>query len=142
MRVLTILLVACCLYGGYQWWQDRARTLDLASISSTEFVAVEMPGGVARNTVLVLAPPNCPSEQVQRTEALVRALTRAGIPVKRDSGFAFDVENPTPEQMQGIDRTVAVFKRGAPAVFVNGLGMSNPSLEQTIAAYRGSGGRR
>ena len=54
----------------------------------------------------------------------------------RDSGFAFDVENPNTEQMQGIDRAVAVFKRGAPAVFVNGLAMSNPSVEQTIAAYR------
>jgi hypothetical protein len=44
--------------------------------------------------------------------------------------------------MQGIDRAVAVFKRGAPAVLVNGLAMSNPSVEQTIAAYRASGGRR
>ena len=88
------------------------------------------------------APPNCPSEQAQRTEALVRDLARAGIPVVRGSGFAFDVENPTAEQIQGIDRAVAVFKRGAPAVFVNGLAMSNPSAEQTIAVYRASRGRR
>ena len=141
MRILLILMLVCGLYGAHQWWQtrDEARA---AAFDATTFVAVEMPGGVQRNTVLVLAPPNCPSEQAQRTEALIRELGRAGIPVKRDSGFAFDVENPTPEQMQGIDRAVAVFKRGAPAVFVNGLAMSNPSAEQTIAAYRGSGSTR
>ncbi|TDK29179.1 hypothetical protein [Luteimonas terrae] len=141
MRILMILLFACGLYGAYQWWQDRSPP-GTAAFDTAGFVAVEMPGGVARNTVLVLAPPNCPSEQAQRTEALVRELTRAGIPIKRDSGFDFDIANPTAEQIERIDRTVAVFKRGAPAVFVNGLGMSNPTVEQTIAAYRGSGGRR
>ena len=69
-------------------------------------------------------------------------LGNAGIPVKRESGIAFDIENPTDEQMRDIDRAIAVFKRGAPVVYVNGLAMSNPSTEQTIAAYRGSGGRR
>lgn len=142
MRVLMILLLACGLYGGYQWWQDRPGKVDMATVGASDFVQIEMPGGVARNTVLVLAPPNCPSEQAERTDALVRELTRAGIPVKRDSGFDFDVANPTAEQIERIDRTVAVFKRGAPAVFVNGLGMSNPTVEQTIAAYRGSGGWR
>ena len=61
---------------------------------------------------------------------------------RRESGIAFDIENPTDEQMRDIDRAIAVFKRGAPVVYVNGLAMSNPSTEQTIAAYRGSGGRR
>lgn len=141
MRILLILMLVCGLYGAHQWWQKREEVRAAAFDTST-FVAVEMPGGVQRNTVLVLAPPNCPSEQAQRTEALIRELGRAGIPVVRGSGFAFDVENPTDEQMQGIDRAVAVFKRGAPAVFVNGLAMSNPSVEQTIAAYRTNDGRR
>lgn len=41
-------------------------------------------------------------------------------PAVRDRGFAFDVENAADAQTQGIDRAVAVFKRGSPAVFVNG----------------------
>lgn len=140
MRTLLILMLACALYGAHQWWQKRddARA---ATFDASTFVAVEMPGGVQRNTVLVLAPPNCPSEQAQRTEAMIRDLDRAGIPVMRDSGFTFDVENPNDAQMLGIDRAVAVFKRGAPAVFVNGLAMSNPSAGQTIAAYQTSSGK-
>lgn len=133
-------MLVCALYGAHQCWQKRDEARAAAFDAST-FVTVEMPGGVQRNTVLVLAPPNCPSEQAQRTEALIRELSRAGIPVMRDSGFTFDVENPTNEQMQGIDRALAVFKRGAPAVFVNGLAMSNPSAEQTIAAYQTSSGK-
>lgn len=140
MRTLLILMLVCALYGAHQWWQKRDDARAAAFDAST-FVAVEMPSGVQRNTVLVLAPPNCPSEQAQRTEALIRDLDRAGIPVMRDSGFTFDVENPTDAQMQGIDRAVAVFKRGAPAVFVNGLAMSNPSAGQTIAAYQTSRGK-
>lgn len=140
MRALLILMLVCALYGAHQWWQKRDDARAAAFDAST-FVAVEMPSGVQRNTVLVLAPPNCLSEQAQRTEALIRDLDRAGIPVMRDSGFTFDVENPTDAQMQGIDRAVAVFKRGAPAVFVNGLAMSNPSAEQTIAAYQTSSGK-
>lgn len=140
MRTLLILMLVCALYGAHQWWQKRD-DVRAAAFDASTFVAVEMPGGVQRNTVLVLAPPNCPSEQAQRTEALIRDLDRAGIPVMRDSGFTFDVENPTDAQMQGIDRAVAVFKRGAPAVFVNGLAMSNPSAEQTIAAYQTSRGK-
>lgn len=141
MRTLLILMLVCALYGAHQGWQKQDAARAAASDAST-FVAVEMPGGVQRNTVLVLAPTNCPSEQAQRTQALIRDLERAGIPVVRDSGFAFDVENPTDALMQGIDRAVAVLKRGAPAVFVNDMAMSNPSVEQTIAVYRGSGGRR
>jgi hypothetical protein len=95
-----------------------------------------MPGGVARNTVLVLAPRNCPSEQARRTEALVAELTGQGVPVVRGDAFEFDVENPTREQMAGIDRAIEVFKRGAPAVFVNGMAMSKPTASQTLAEYR------
>ena len=137
MRVLVAVLLAVALYGAYGWWQDRSAAADLAARTSPNgFVPVEMPGGVARNTVLVLAPRNCPSEQARRTEALVAELTGQGVPVVRGDAFEFDVENPTREQMAGIDRAIEVFKRGAPAVFVNGMAMSKPTASQTLAEYR------
>jgi hypothetical protein len=135
------LMLVCGLYGGYQMWsQHRAGTA--AGPSANGFVPVEMPGGASRNAVLVLAPRNCPSEQAQRTEALVQALAARGIPVTRSASMSFDVANPTPEQVAGIKRAVEVFKRGAPAVFVNGMAMSNPSADQVIAEYRATRGRR
>lgn len=137
MRWLTILLIAAGLAGAYNWWNKRAPADDTPLVAEAGgFVPVEMPGGTPRNMVLVLAPPNCPSEQAQRAEALIRELTDMGIPVTRGSSFSFDIENPSAEQMAAVDRTVAVFKQGAPAVFINGMGMSNPSTSQVVAVYR------
>lgn len=136
MRLLVAVVLAAALYGAYQWWQDRSSAAESAIASPNGFVPVEMPGGVARNTVLVLAPRNCPSEQAQRTEALVEELNRQGVSVVRGDSFEFDVADPTREQMEGIDRAVDVFKRGAPAVFVNGMAMSNPTPAQALAEYR------
>lgn len=141
MRTVTILMLVCGLYGAYQLWPERDALAEVAT-SANGFVPVEMPGGIARDSVLVLAPRHCPSEQAQRTETLVRDLVRQGIPVVRGDAFSFDVADPTPEQMAGIDRAVEVFKRGAPAVFVNGMAMSNPTAAQAAAEYRATAGSR
>jgi len=137
MRLLKILIVLACLFGAYRWWDGKERSRELEAIASQNgFVPVEMPMGAPAHTVLVLAPPNCPSDEAKRAEALVRALTDQGVPVKQDSAMSFEITNPTDEQEAGVERAVAVFNRGAPAVFVNGMGMSNPTAAQTIAEYR------
>ena len=137
MRLLKILIVLACLFGAYRWWDGKERSRELEAIASQNgFVPVEMPMGAPAHTVLVLSPPNCPSEEAKRAEALVRALTDQGVPVKQDSAMSFEITNPTDEQEAGVERAVAVFNRGAPAVFVNGMGMSNPTAVQTIAEYR------
>jgi hypothetical protein len=137
MRLLKILIVLACLFGAYRWWDGEERSRELEAIASQNgFVPVEMPMGAPAHTVLVLAPPNCPSDEAKRAEALVRALTDQGVPVKQDSAMSFEITNPTDEQEAGVERAVAVFNSGAPAVFINGMGMSNPTAAQTIAEYR------
>ncbi|PBS11435.1 hypothetical protein CMZ82_14825 [Lysobacteraceae bacterium NML93-0792] len=139
MRPLLILMLLCAAFGAHQLWQKR-EAARAAAFDATHFVAVTMPDGMQGNTVYVLTPPNCPSHAAKRAETLIRDLENAGIPVVRGSGFSFNVEEPTPEQIQGIYRASAVFKRGPPTVFVNGLAMSDPSTVQAIAAYRGERG--
>jgi hypothetical protein len=137
MRLLKILIVFACLFGGYRWWVGKQHSSELeALLSQGGFVPVEMPQGAPAHAVLVLAPPNCPSEEAQRAEALVQALTNNGVPVKKASGMSFEITNPTDEQKAGVERAVAVFNRGAPAVFVGGMGISNPTAAQAIAEYR------
>ena len=138
MRILLWLAVAASLYGGWQWWQDRAGP-SFANVepSPNGFVPVEMPDGAPRNAVLVLAAPNCPSDQARRAEALISALSSQGIPVQRGSGINYNFSSmPSAEQRQRVDRAVQVFNQGAPAVFINGMAMSNPSAEQAVAEYR------
>lgn len=135
----SILLIALGLAGGLNWWLKRpaadGTSPAVTTVNAGEFVPVEMPGSTQRNTVLVLAPPNCPSERAQRADALVRALQDRGIPVTRGSSVDFTLTNPTAEQRAAVDRTVAVLRQGAPAVFVNGMGMSDPSFAQVAAIY-------
>ena len=141
MRLWMVLLLALGLAGGINWWSKRAPSDQVAVaagnvISSDGFVSVEMPGNTPANTVLVLAPANCPSEQAQRAEALIQALQHQGIPVARGNSIDFNITNPSAEQRAAVDRTVEVFKQGAPAVFINGMGMSNPSVAQVAAVYK------
>lgn len=140
MRLWVILLLALGLAGGINWWSKRAPSEHVAVaagnvVSSDGFVSVEMPGNTPPNTVLVLAPANCPSEQAQRAEALIQALQHQGISVARGNSIDFNITNPSAEQRAAVDRTVEVFKQGAPAVFINGMGMSNPSVAQVTAVY-------
>ena len=138
MRILLFLAIAASLYGGWQWWQDRTyQPLASAEPSPNGFIPVEMPDGAPRNAVLVLAAPNCPSDQARRAESLIAALSSQGIPVHRGSGINYSFNSmPSEEQRQGVDRAVQVFNQGAPAVFINGMAMSNPSAEQAAAEYR------
>lgn len=140
MRIVLWLALAASLYGGWQWWQKRSDNAAIAAIGAEPgpngFVPAAMPAGTPRNVVLVLAPRNCPSEQAQRSEALLAALERDGIPVRRGNSIEFEAIDPTREDQAAIRRSIEVFKRGAPAVFVNGMAMSNPTPEQAIREYR------
>jgi len=136
MRLIAIIAVLAGLFGAYRWWTNGHELSSMPESGAQSFIPVEMPEGSARNTVLVLAPANCPSEQAQRARALVAALKAQGIPVAESSSMDFDLDNPSPDQIAGAERAVAVFKLGAPAVFVNGMAMSNPTAAQTVAEYR------
>lgn len=53
----------------------------------------------------------------------------------RGSSISFEIANPSLEQREGVERTMQVFRQGAPAVYVNGMGMSNPDIAQVAAVY-------
>lgn len=136
MRLLTVVLVCACAFGAYKWWDGR-RESDLAAIANPNgFVPVEMPDGMSRDAVVILAPPNCPSDEAQRAEAIASYLGAQGIPVARSSSMSFALTNPTDEQEAGVKRAIVVFNGGAPAVFINGMAMSNPTPQQAAAEYR------
>jgi hypothetical protein len=138
VRLILIVMLIAGLAGGYNWWNKRSagETVLSAVASENGFVPVVMPDGAPRNGVLILAPPNCPSEQAQLAEALARDLTDKGIPVTKGSRMSFSLQDPSKEEREAVDRAVAVFKQGAPAVFINGMAMSNPNVSQAVAEYQ------
>jgi hypothetical protein len=140
MRLVPTLLLVACLFGAWRWWDGRADSgaaFDAGTeVSENGFVPVQMPDGASRHAVLVLAPQNCPSDQARRSDALVAFLEDKGVPVVRGSAMSFAFDDPTPEQVAGANRALEVFKRGAPAVFINGMAMSDPTPAQAAAEYR------
>ena len=139
MRLLVVVLLVAGLAGAYNWWEGPGADADgLSGLAGAQdgFVPVQMPDGAPPHAVLVVTPEHCPSEQARRAEALIDELGRQGVPVARSSSISFEVVNPTADQRKGVKRAIAVFNHGAPAVFVNGMAMSNPTASQTVAEYR------
>src|SRR5688572_12044181 len=67
MKALKILFIVALVVSGWQWWKNRA---DDVKPSASGFVPVVMPNGTDANTVVILAPLNCPSDAAQRADAL------------------------------------------------------------------------
>ena len=100
------------------------------------FVQVAMPDGAAKNAVVILAPLNCPEEGARRADDLADKLSRRGITVVRSASYSTNITNPTDAQKADLDRAVQVLNGEVPAVFVNGMGKSNPSAEEVALAYQ------
>jgi hypothetical protein len=136
MKIARLLIIVAALGFAADWWSGHKGTAPAtAQVSPNGFVPTVTPNGAPANTVLVLAPLNCPSAEAQRADALSQELTRMGIRNVRSSSFSLSVPNPTDEDKAGVDRAVAILNAGAPAVFINGMGKSNPSAEEVVSEY-------
>ena len=140
MRVLELMAIIGVAGLAVHLWQGHAHQpinfgTAAAEPSPNGFVATAMPEGAQENTVLILAPVNCPSKAAQRADALSRKLTEMNIPNKRDNSFSLRINDPTHEQQAAMQRAGSVLGGEIPAVFINGMGKSNPSAEEAAAEY-------
>lgn len=134
MKKFLIILVL--IAGGYHLWNKHEQNnLFSSSASPNGFVNVIMPSGMKMNTVYILAPANCPKEAGQRADALQRRLTELGIPNERSSRGSVNAPDSSDEAQKMFQRTVAVLKGEIPQVFINGMGKSNPYIDDVVAEY-------
>ncbi len=139
MSLTRVLFIAAVLGLGYKLWsghQQEALLQAGTASSLSGFVPVAMPGGARSGVVMVFAPVNCPSDAARRADELAAGLTRMGIAVQRSSHFSTETTNPSAEQQAQLQRTVAVLNGGIPAVFFNGMGKANPTLDEVVAQVR------
>ena len=139
MGFARFLVFVAAIGFAVQWWNGRdgassATAADEASPNG--FVSVAMPDGAAPNAVVVLAPLNCPSDGAQRADSLASELESRRIPVVRTSRYSARSEGFDPDRKASLDRAVAVLNGEVPAVFVNGMAKSNPSVDEVVAEYR------
>jgi hypothetical protein len=130
MNVKTLLVIGALIAGGYGYnaWRVRAAAVPP---DAHGFVPVAMADGAQPNTVIILAPLNCPSDAAQRAESLARRLGELGVPHVRANSYEFSNADPAVTA-----RTVKILEGQIPAVIVDGMGQANPSAEQVVAEYR------
>lgn len=137
MNFLKLLIVVGLVGYGYHWWDGRSAAESEASLESPSgFVSAAMPNGARPNTVIILAPQNCPSDAAQRADSLASQLTQAGIPNIRSSSYATNIADPTKEQQAAVQRAVNVINGEVPAVFVNGMAKANPTFDDVVSEYQ------
>lgn len=136
MRTLKVLAAIAALAIGVHVWHGRhGLTRDMLALAdSNGFVPVQMPDGSARDTVLILAPVNCPSDGAKRADALSSRLRELGIPNIRSSQYS--VSGLTQGNREGVKRAFAVMNGQVPAVMLNGRGKANPTADEVAIEYR------
>ena len=136
MRTLKVLAAIAALAIGVHVWHGRhGLTRDMLALAdSNGFVPVQMPDGSARDTVLILAPVNCPSDGAKRADALSSRLRELGIPNIRSSQYS--VSSLTQGNREGVKRAFAVMNGQIPAVMLNGRGKANPTADEVATEYR------
>jgi hypothetical protein len=135
-RPFAIALIV--ILGAVRLWHshEHAESVrELAALADSDgFVPVQMPDGAARDTVIILAPLNCPSAGAKRADALAARLTALGIPNVRTSLYA--ISAPTQDMQSGIRHAAAIMNGEIPAVMINGKGKANPTAEEVATEYR------
>ena len=121
----------------FKAWEHFSEPNHVLEKNQHGFTEVVMPNGARDGVVYILAPKNCPKEAGKRADALELALRSQGVAVVRSSSGSLNINEPTPEQMIKMDNALAIMNDTIPAVFVNGMGSSNPQASEVFAQWRG-----
>lgn len=148
MNIVKIILFIVLGVAVAFWWNGQRTAVKKAPENSPQqdyaaknegpagFVPVVMPRDAKPDTVLILAPIKCSSSASKRADALAKDLTRLNIPNERSGTCSLDMKDQSPEEQAKMESAMKIMNGEPPVVFVNGMGMSNPSLDMVVAAYR------
>ena len=100
------------------------------------FLPLPKPDAAVSGKVLIIAPPNCPSDAGVRADTLEHALSAAGVDYVRTGSVGFSTASE-----KDVDRLNSVMSGELPIVFVGGLAKNNPDVSEIIVEYRRTGGR-
>ena len=81
--------------------------------------------------VVIMSPPNCPSEEAARAQALASSLNSAGIPTEFRQEIGGNLE--TPEDAARVNKYMGNI--AGPVVIVRGWAKGSPTAQDVIAQY-------
>ncbi len=103
-------------------------------VSPYGFAPLPKPFVGPTDRLVILAPPQCPSEQGRRADELVRQLTTDGIPCSRAGGANITADREATKDE--LDRLNSVMLGELPIVFINGHAKNNPDVADVEGEYR------
>jgi hypothetical protein len=132
------LLIACCalvlgvhLWHGHQHAVFQRQLEAMADVNG--FVPVAAAVNARPDTVVILAPLNCPRAGAQRAAALAKYLTEHGVPNVRAAEYAVAGSGADATLMKA---TAAIATGTLPVVLLNGRGEDNPAPWRVVDEYR------
>src|SRR5687767_14008083 len=96
MRLVRLLFILAFVGFIIHWWNARDAATWSEESSPSGFVQAAMPDGIPPNTVVILAPLDCPSDEAQRAESLAAQLEGQKIPVIRSSHYSASSDGSDP----------------------------------------------
>jgi hypothetical protein len=131
----TLIAVGTLALGVHLWQSHQqavfARQLE-AMADVNGFVPVQAPIGERADTVVILAPLNCPSAGAQRARALAKYLGKHGVPYVQSANYEV-----APVADATLTKATAAIATGEiPVVLINGRGQDNPAPWRVIDEYR------
>lgn len=137
LTVTGVVAVAALTIVGKVRQASAANTGKSPDASSEAGFVLLQPGEANNGSVVIMSPPNCPSQEAQRARALADALASAGIPHEIRSEISFEITDE--KEAARIQKFMGNVSN--PLVLVRGRGKGNPTLDAVIAEYR-SGPRK
>jgi hypothetical protein len=137
MRSLYALVATAAIAGvaHYGWPGHQLSRATAALADGNGFIPAEMPDGAASDSVLILAPVNCPHDGAKRADAMAQRLHELGIPAVRSNSYS--VARVTRDNAASVNRAVEVLNTNlVPVVFINGRAKANPTTDEVAAEYR------
>jgi hypothetical protein len=132
-----LMATGAAVLGVHLWHSHQTAVFQrqLAAMADVDgFVPVQAPIGARADTVVILAPLNCPRAGAQRANALAKYLTKHGIPNVRSAEYSVAGVGAGAMLMKA---TAAIATGTLPVVLVNGRGEDNPAPWQVVDEYRG-----
>jgi len=136
MRLLKLAVLVCAVAVAYHYWRKHhppdadAYAAVPSSANKNGFVELAPNNNAPLGLVLIVAPPDCPSDEARRADELQELLAAEGIPSRRTEtlGFAF-------EGTEDVDQFNLIMTGKMPVVFVNGRAKNDPRVAEIVAEY-------
>ena len=132
----TLLIATGALALGVHLWHSHQHAVlegQLEAMADVNgFVPVQPPIGPRPDTVVILAPLNCPHAGAQRAVALAKYLTEHGVPNLRTAEYRVAANGVDPMLLKA---TAAIATGTLPVVLVNGRGEDNPAPWKVVDEY-------